>query len=78
MDGDALIEVPYSVGALVRSVRIPAAGLDTISRIMGSGPGDRASALAAADAALADAKRTADTSIASVVNVLEAIGESRP
>jgi hypothetical protein len=75
---DAVIEVAYSVGALVRAVQMLAAGLDRISEAVKGGHGDQAATLAAAEAALADAKRTADTSIASVVKVLEAMGETRP
>ena len=75
---DALIEVAPSVGALVRSGQMLAAGRGPLSEVVKNGPGDHASTLAAADAGLADAKRTAGTSITSVVKVLEAMGETRP
>jgi hypothetical protein len=39
---DAVIEVAYSVGALVRAVQMLAAGLDRISEALRGGDGDRA------------------------------------
>lgn len=75
---DAVIEVAYAVGALVRAVQMLTAGLDNVTEAVKGGDSASAHALAAAEAASAEAKRTADTSIASVVRVLEAMGETRP
>ena len=73
---DAVIVVAYSVGALVRAVQMLATSLDRIGEAIRGGD-NAAAALADAETALADAKRTADTSIAGVVKLLEAMGETR-
>ena len=75
---DAVIEVAYSVGALVRAVQMLATGLEKVSEAVKVGDGDRNTALASAEAALATARSTANTSIASVVKLLEAMGEAPP
>lgn len=75
---DAVIEVAYSVGALVRAVRTLATGLEKVSEAVEVGGGDRDAALTSAEAALATAGSTADTSIANVVKLLEAMGETPP
>jgi hypothetical protein len=73
---DAVIEVAHSVGALVRAVGLLAAGLGKVGEAVRGGSGDPALALAAAEAAAAEAKRTADTSLASVIKGARGDGRS--
>ncbi|MBY0330434.1 MAG: hypothetical protein K2X49_07175 [Acetobacteraceae bacterium] len=75
---DALIEVACSVGALTNAVQSVIKSVEAL-KLGTMAPLERTNEAAAElDAALAQAKKTADASINAVVHVLRALGEKPP